>query len=189
MSIIQQIRGYLLPAQSSGIPAGLQKSPTGNSEFGKFLPSESAVRISGELDGVAPSDFIKGEPRGTSSLVTNPLPPDIAPGDASGSGIHPLPPDIAPGNASGSGIHPLPPDIAPGNASGSGIHPLPPDIAPSGASSTVRLVIGSQPFDLTEEIEGKFSQIDLFHSLQSARAYALNSIVDVLDRGAVGTVV
>ena len=155
MSIIQQIRGYLLPAQSSGIPAGLQKSPTGNSEFGKFLPSESAVRISGELDGVAPSDFIKGEPRGTSSLVTNPLPPDIAPGDASGSGIHPLPPDIA----------------------------------PSGASSTVRLVIGSQPFDLTEEIEGKFSQIDLFHSLQSARAYALNSIVDVLDRGAVGTVV
>src|SRR3972149_6616421 len=168
MSIIQQIRGYLLPAQSSGIPAGLQKSPTGNSEFGKFLPSESAVRISGELDGVAPSDFIKGEPRGTSSLVTNPLPPDIAPGDASGSGIHPLPPATAPGNASGSGIHPLPPDIA-----------------PSGASSTVRLVIGSQPFDLTEEIEGKFSQIDLFHSLQSARAYALNSIVDVLDRGAV----
>ena len=118
-------------------------------------------------------------------MAMHPLPPDIAPSDASGVGMHPLPPDVAPSDTSGAGMHPLPPDIAPRDTSVSGMHPLPPDVASSGAGNPV---IGSQSPDLSGGIESKLSQIDLFHSMQSARAYALNSIVDALDREAFGII-
>ena len=106
MSIIQQIRGDLLPAQSSGIPAGLQISPTGNSEFGKNLPSESAEQ--------SPNDATR-----LKRLANNSPPPDLSGGVGTNSPI----------------------------------------------------------------------QMDVLHSMQSARAYALNSIMDVLVKGAVGTIV
>jgi hypothetical protein len=87
-------------------------------------------------------------------------------------------------------MHPLPPDIAPSDESGSGMHQLPPDVASSGASGSGNIVIGSQLPDLSGRIGVNSPiQIDLFHSMLSTRAYALNSIMDVLDRGTFGTIV
>ncbi len=230
MSIIQQIRGDPLPAQSSGIPAGLQILPTGISEFGKYLPSEIAVQSPGKVDGVSSFGSIYIEPRGSSSLALHPLSPDIALCDANGSSMRPLPPGIAPGPPQinqdlldatlinpgppqidqglldatlinpgppqidqglldATLINPGPPQIGSGFGQNNNFHPFPPDIASRGASGSGNLVIGSQPPIFSGEIESKLTKIDLFHSIHSARAYALNSIVDVLDKGAYGTIV